>query len=87
MAGFELDKNALKKIADEAVKKVMKEAQPHFDRLHREHKGKPIAEVEPHVRTMIRQLGWTADASDIRSYAKATADGDRIVLRAGDIKM
>ena len=42
MAGFELDKNALKKIADEAVKKVMKEAQPHFDRLHREHKGKPI---------------------------------------------
>lgn len=82
-----MDKKALKKIADDAVKKVMKEAQPHFDRLHREHKGKAIGEIEPHVRAMLSRLGWKADASDVRSYAKATSDGDRIVLKAGDIKM
>ena len=45
MADTEFNKSALNKIVDNAVKKLIKEAQPRFDRPRRDHKGKPAVEI------------------------------------------
>jgi hypothetical protein len=80
VSGFKLDQRALKKIADEAGKNVISHAQPEFDRLHREHAGKPADDIVPHVRSMLQRLDWTGSPADIRRYAEAISAGKRIVL-------
>ncbi len=65
MADTEFNKSALNKIVDNAVKKLIKEAQPRFDRPRRDHKGKPAVEIEPHVRAMLSRLGWKPGPSRV----------------------
>lgn len=85
---FSLDKRALERMAQDAVKEVARKAQPEFDRLHREHAGRPVEEVEPHVRALFRRLDWKPDRpSEIRDYADAISRGDRIVLEPGRVRM
>ena len=74
--GFQLQvqsrQASLERIAQDAVKEVATTAQPQFDRLHREHAGKPVEEVEPHVRALFRRLDWKPDRpSEICDYADA----------------
>lgn len=78
---------ALGKAADEAVKEVARKAQPDFDRLQQEHSGKPVAEVEPHVRALFRKLGWNMDQAGIRRYSQAISDGRRVELKPGKTQL
>ena len=78
---FEMDDRAIKKMADDAVKSLVKEAQTAFDRLHRLYAGKPVGEVLPQVRSEFRRLEWKASESEIRDYAQLIADGKKVVIR------
>lgn len=80
-ADFEFDKRAIDKLAQDAVKKVKRKAQPEFDRLYRECSGKPLSEVKPKVEALLQKLDWKADRREVDAYAEAIARGDRIVLR------
>ncbi|MBT3326207.1 MAG: hypothetical protein HN396_08115 [Gemmatimonadales bacterium] len=85
---FEFDTRALERVAPDAVKEVARNAQPHFDRLHREHAGNAVGEVEPHVRALFRRLDWKpASPSEIRDYAQVISRGDRIVLEPGRVRI
>jgi hypothetical protein len=87
-SNFRFDKRALEKVARDAVKDAARKAQPHFDRLHQDHAGKPVEEVEPHVRALFRQVGWKPDhPSEIRHYAEAISRGGRIMLQSGKVRM
>ncbi|WP_334142635.1 hypothetical protein [Rhabdothermincola sp.] len=87
-SNFSFDKRALEKLANDTMRDVARKAQPHFDRLYREHSGKPVAEVEPHVREVFRGLGWKADSpSEIRGYAEAVSRGERIVLKPERLRL
>ena len=83
-----LDKRSLEKLAQQAARQAVREAQPLFDDLHREHAGEPVEQVEPHVRAMFRRLNWKPESSDeIPEYAQIIARGDRILLRHAKVRL
>lgn len=80
-ADFKFDKHAMDKIAQDVVKETIRKAQPEFDRLCREYKGKPVQEVKPRVAALLHKLGWEAERGDIDAYAKVISNGQPIKLR------
>lgn len=87
MAGnvkFNFDQRAIDRIANEVTSEAAAQAQQAFDRVHRSHAGKPIAQVMAPLRSALRSAGWNrATDADLRPMADAISQGQRIDVRTG----
>lgn len=81
---FNFDQRAIDRIANEAISEVAAHAQQAFDRVHRIHAGKPVAQVMAPLRSALRSAGWNrATDADLRPMAEAISQGQRIDVRTG----
>jgi hypothetical protein len=71
-------KKAIEKEVNSAVRGIAADGQKMLDGLHRNHGGKPVAQVLPQVRTAFRRAGWKASDGEMREYAEAISAGTRI---------
>lgn len=55
-----------------------------LDRMGREHRGRPIADIESALRASWQELGGDLSDSELSTYAQHIKDGTRIVI---DLKM
>lgn len=84
-SNFKFDQRGLQKLVqeagDQAVKDVIRKAQPILDRVFNQYKGQPVGVVKPHMRSALRQAGITPDNdAELTSFAQHVTDGTRIVF-------
>lgn len=87
MATFEIDKRALEKVANDAMRQRGAEMQRMFDQMHRSHAGKPLEDVKAALRTACRRAGLTPDARQLQTWGQAISDGTRIVLDVQKVRL
>lgn len=87
MSGFKFEKRALERVADDALRRRAAEMQRALDAVHRTHAGKPVAEVEPALRSACRRAEMTPDGSQLRQWADAISAGTRIVFKPDRVRL
>ena len=81
MGSFERDlRKAFESAANAGVQKVGTNMQAAFDSVYRTHKGKPVSQVRPALRSALRGRDFTPDTKQLESWAKAISDGTKIVV-------
>ena len=87
MARFELDRRAVERAANDALRKHGAEIQRVFDQVHRSHAGKAPEDVKAALRTACRRVGVTPDAEQLQTWGQAISDGTRIVLDVQKLRL
>lgn len=65
--------------AREAVNDAAREFQAAMDRLLATHKGTPVEQVKPAMRSALRRIEIDADADEVQEWSEAISNGTRIV--------
>lgn len=86
MSGFNIDKEALKKVFQQGVDDVGRKFQMELDRLHRMYAGKPLDEVKLRVREAFRRIDVKASEAEITDYATKISDGTKIQVKVERIR-
>jgi len=61
--------------------RLVREGQPHIDRVLEKYKGQPVEVVLPHMREAMRLAGITPDnEAEVRTWAQRVTDGHRTEL-------
>jgi hypothetical protein len=87
MADFNFDRRALEHVADDALRRRVAEMQRALDSVHRTHAGKPVAEIEPALRSACRRADMTPDGAQLRQWAEAIRAGTRIILKPERVRL
>ncbi|RMB57066.1 hypothetical protein [Tessaracoccus antarcticus] len=81
MGGFKLDKRALDKLAQSAVKDVVQDAQKQLDKVYHQHKGASVSVIEPALRRAMSSTSMQLDKAQLREWAQMIGDGNQIEFR------
>lgn len=71
----------LNKLAQGAMSAVASDYQAMFDRLGRQCKGRPVAEVKGALRREWSRLGGTISDAELTEYATLISEGTKIEMR------
>jgi predicted lipoprotein len=81
------DKNAVKKVVDNATKDLTQTLQLALDAVHRELSGQPVETIKPRLASVWRsKAGKPLIDPELTEWATAISHGDRITLRAGKVR-
>jgi hypothetical protein len=90
MSGFKFDERALeaavKKTANEGVRKIAAQHQALLDGLLDTHSGRPLDEVKEALRSGWQKLGGSLGDAELTQYAEYIRDGRRIVFQPQELK-
>ncbi len=76
---FEFNERAIKKAVHDGVAGMAKEYERMFERLSRQHKGKPDSLIKPVLRLEWRKIaGGDITDPELSQYAEAISNGTRI---------
>jgi len=73
----------LNKMVQGAVKDVAADYQKMFDRLGRQYKGRPVAEIKPVLRREWSRLGGSLSEAELTDYATLISEGTNIKMQVG----
>lgn len=66
-------------IVQDALNEAAREFQREMDGLLSSHKGKPVEQVKPAMRSALRRLDIDADEAEVTEWSTAISEGTRIV--------
>jgi len=73
----------LNKMVQGAVKDVAADYQKMFDRLGRQYKGRPVAEIKPVLRREWSRLGGSLSEAELTDYSTLISEGTNIKMQVG----
>lgn len=81
MAGsISFDKNALRRIADQAVADIAAQQTSDLDRLRRQHAGKPVSIIKPALQRLFAGYGGSITDPELSEWAQMISDNTRITF-------
>ena len=85
---FERDlKKAMEKAANDGVQEAARKSQRLLDGVAARCAGQTEDQVLEVLRTETRRAGWKATDGELRGYAQAISQGNRIVVRADRVRL
>ena len=71
----------LNRLVQDSVKGIADDYQKMFDRLGRQYRGRPVAEVKSALRREWSRLGGTISDAELSDYAQLISEGTRIKMK------
>ncbi len=85
---FERDlKQAMEKAANSGMQEAARKTQRLLDGVANRCAGQTEDQVLQVLRTETRRAGWKATDGELRGYAEAISQGNRIVVRADQVRL
>lgn len=81
-SNFSFDKKAMKSLASDMMKDVVKDEQKWMDDFARRYGGKPVAQIMPALKREWERRGGKISAAEARDYAQLISEGTRIVFKS-----
>lgn len=83
---FELDAQAVERVANDAMRRLGAELQREVDQVHHGHIGKPLADTKDALGAACGSVGITPSEEQLEAWAQAISDGTRIVIDVQTVK-
>lgn len=88
MVSFEFNpkdlERAVKEAARDGLESIRQDYQGLFERLARQYKGRPVAEIESVLAAEIRQRGGNLPPAELTDYAQLITEGRHVEFRLED---
>lgn len=79
---IKINEKKLAKLVQPALKDIAKQYDRDFASLSRSHKGKPVEEIKPRIKSIFKKHGGSIDDKELTEYAQKISEGTQIKFHA-----